>query len=82
MPIRAGDGPKPRISPKVRRPAMPPFTRKEVACYLLWVAIVLMAVGIAVSLLFYAHGREPIHAKRNGATVMLRMPAASSSARG
>jgi len=57
---------------------MTPFNTKEVACYLLWVAIAMMVVGIIAFLLFHARGREPIHATHDGTAVVLRMPNAGA----
>jgi len=70
----------PPISPSPSLNRRHPFNRKEVACFLLWVAILVLAVGIVVTLLFYGHGREPIHAKRNGAVVALGLSNAGAPA--
>jgi hypothetical protein len=53
-----------------------PFNRKEVTCYLLWVAIALIVFAIVAWLLFFAHAREPIHGTENGTPAVLVMPSA------
>lgn len=53
---------------------MTPFNTKEVTCYLLWIAIGVMVVGIAVLLVFHAASREPLHSGKPGATVQLHWP--------
>lgn len=61
---------------------MPPFNRKEVACYLLWTAIILMALAIVGWFVFYSPARERIHSGREGATVQLHLPGNETSPRG
>jgi hypothetical protein len=61
---------------------MPPFNTKEVACYLLWIAIGVGVVGIVILLTFHAQSREPLHSDKPGATVQLHWPAAAPLHRG
>ncbi|MGC2636183.1 MAG: hypothetical protein WA294_03325 [Acidobacteriaceae bacterium] len=52
---------------------MPPFTPKHVTCFLLWIALILLAVLVLAWYLFEAPARERIRSKRSGATVQLRL---------
>jgi hypothetical protein len=61
---------------------MTPFNPKEVTCYLLWIAIALMVVGIAALLLFHAHGRDQLPSNKPGPTVQLHWPGQQSLPRG
>lgn len=53
---------------------MRPFTRTEVAKYLLWVVIALALTAILFGRLFLTSGHEPIHSGHQGSTVQLRLP--------
>ncbi|MGC2620784.1 MAG: hypothetical protein WA414_17190 [Acidobacteriaceae bacterium] len=60
---------------------MTPFNTKEVTCYLLWIAIGVMVVGIAALLIYHAQGRNRIPANKAGATIQLPWPGSPSHKR-
>jgi hypothetical protein len=61
---------------------MRPFCTREIAVYLLWVAILLMAVAIVAWLVFFSPGHEPLNSHHQGAVVLLQMPNVTTLLRG
>lgn len=54
---------------------MPPFTPKEVTRYLLWIALIVLAVIVLTWYLMETPAHEPIQPKHgNGASVRLSAP--------
>jgi len=53
---------------------MPPFTPSHVARYLLWIALVLVAVIVLAWYLLETPAHEPIQPKRSGNTAQLQIP--------
>jgi hypothetical protein len=61
---------------------MQPFTRKNVTCYILWAAILVMIAAIVGWWIFYSPGHEPIQPKREGSTVLLQHAGPNPARRG
>jgi hypothetical protein len=50
----------------LHRTPMPPFTRKEIIRYFIWIAIIAVAVAAIIWFLFHAPGQQSIHLNRGG----------------